>query len=149
MMTLEELRAFLKQENCDFELLAEERLVLTAADGTKRFAPETIAPVFILESNKGFYALILQGARGRIDFPLLKKLFGFSKLKMASPESVEKQTGYFVGSVPLVGHGLPCIFDNALCRQLYIYGGSGDANHTLKISPWDVIRCNQVAYCFE
>jgi len=53
-------------------------------------------------------------------------------------------TGYKAGSIPLIGHNLPCVFDDCLLDYDYIYGGSGDELHTLKIAPNDVMRLNNI-----
>lgn len=55
-------------------------------------------------------------------------------------------TGYQAGAVPLIGHNLPCVLDNDLLENDFIYGGSGDEHHTLKIAPGDVLRLNNVIH---
>ena len=74
----------------------------------------------------------------------MKYKLGFSKCKMADKEKVKISTGYEVGSVPLIGHNLPCIIDEHLLGFNYLYGGSGDEHHTLKIAPNDVLRLSNV-----
>ncbi|MNN70372.1 YbaK / prolyl-tRNA synthetases associated domain protein [compost metagenome] len=63
---------------------------------------------------------------------------------MAEKSLVQELTGYPAGAIPLIGHRLPCIFDHRLLAFDYVYGGSGDELHTLKIAPNDVIRLNDV-----
>jgi prolyl-tRNA editing enzyme YbaK/EbsC (Cys-tRNA(Pro) deacylase) len=83
-----------------------------------------------------------------LDFEAMKRQFGYSKLKMADRRKVEQQIGYRVGAIPLIGHDLPCIFDDSLLKYDYIYGGTGDELVTLKIKPQDVKRLNNVINCF-
>jgi prolyl-tRNA editing enzyme YbaK/EbsC (Cys-tRNA(Pro) deacylase) len=70
-------------------------------------------------------------------------------MKMADRERVLKVTGYKAGSIPLVGHGLDCIFDRRLLELPYICGGTGDELSTLKISPRDVVRLNNIVGYIE
>ncbi len=79
----------------------------------------------------------------------MKIQLGYSKLKMASADKIEKQTGYKVGSIPIIGTNLPCIFDNRLLEFDYIYGGTGDELITLKINPHDVKRLNSVIHYLD
>jgi len=74
----------------------------------------------------------------------MKRKLGFSKLKMADSGKVLEMTGYETGAIPLIGHDLPCVFDDWLLTFDYIYGGTGDAFHTLKIKPSDIARLNNV-----
>ena len=45
---------------------------------------------------------------------------------------------------PLIGHGLPCIFDEKLLEFDSIFGGTGNEWVTLKISSKDVRRLNHI-----
>lgn len=90
--------------------------------------------------QSGYVAAIVSGERGRLDFQAV----ACKKVKLASPKQVEQVTGYQIGTVPLVGVSLPCLFDRRLYRYSFIYGGTGVAGSTLKISPEDVEKLNQV-----
>ena len=74
----------------------------------------------------------------------MKDELGFSRFVIADKDKVFSMLGYRTGVIPLIGHNLPCIFDDSLLDFDYIYGGSGDEYHTLKIIPKDVIRLNNV-----
>ena len=74
----------------------------------------------------------------------MKAIFGFGKLKMADRKKIKSQTGYDVGSIPLVGLGLPCLFDRKLLRHDYVYGGTGDELKTLKIAPEALLKVNEI-----
>jgi len=144
MLSMNELRAFLERNNCDFELLAHEKPIVSTLDAAQYFDIEKAAPTFIMETEQGLTALIVSSKRGRMDFKAMKRELGFSKLKMADSGKVLEMTGYETGAIPLIGHRLPCVFDDWLLVFDYIYGGTGDSLHTLKINPADVIRLNNV-----
>ena len=46
------------------------------------------------------------------------------------------------GKVPLVGHGLKCMLDKEIFKYNYVFGGTGDYYHTLKINPFDLEKVN-------
>jgi len=144
MFSMTELRSFLIGNNSDFEILAHDSPIISTQDAAKFFDMDKLAPTLIMDTDQGLVAFIISSKRGKIDFKGLKQLLGFSKLKMADKEKVKKSTGYQTGEIPLIGHDLPCVFDNSLFEHDYIYGGSGDELHTLKIVPEDVSRLNNV-----
>jgi len=144
MFTINELSAFLERNNCDFEILAHEKPIVSTQDAARYFDMEKAAPTFIMETEQGLVAFIVSSKRGRMDFKAIKRALGFSKLKMADSGKMLEMTGYETGAIPLIGHHLPCVFDDWLLAFDYIYGGTGDALHTLKIKPADIVRLNNV-----
>lgn len=141
MFKLEELRNFLKMNKCDFEIIKHDKPIISLQDASQYFDIEKAVPTFIMDTNIGLVALITKPSCGKIDFKSLNKKLNFSKFKMANKDKISK-IGYEIGSIPLIGHNLPCIFDKSLLKYDYIYGGSGDELHTLKISPNDVLKSN-------
>ena len=144
MLSLNELNDFLKSNNSDFELLTHDTPIVSTHDAAKYFDIKKAAPTFVMDTEQGLVAFTVSSGRGKIDFKSMKQNLGFSKLKMASSDVVHRMTGYEIGSIPLIGHHLPCVFDDCLLDYDYIYGGSGDSFHTLKIAPRDIIRLNHV-----
>lgn len=144
MYTIPELDAHLKQAGADYALIEQAAPIRSASDAAPYYDITKAAPTFVLQSDRGLIACILSGNRGRLDFEDLKARFGFSRLKMADRKKVPAQTGYTVGSIPLIGLELDCIFDDSLLAFDYIYGGTGDELVTLKIRPADVKRLNRV-----
>lgn len=63
---------------------------------------------------------------------------------MADKTKIQKEIGYPIGAIPLIGHNLPCIFDEAILEYDYVFGGTGDEFHTLKIVPRDLLRLSNV-----
>lgn len=148
MYTVKDLEQYLSEAQADFQLIKQDRPIHAAQDAKGYYDIEKSAPTFILQNDNGLLACILSINRGRLDFEAMKRLFGYSKLKMADRGKVEQQISYRVGAIPLIGHDLPCIFDDSLLKYDYIYGGTGDELVTLKIKPQDVKRLNNVIHCF-
>ena len=144
MYSLQELEQLLRNEEAKFELINQNKPIRSVKDAEAYYDIEKSAPTFILQSEEGMIACIALGTRGKLDLSEIKRKFGFLKLKMAEGEKIKKQLGYDVGAIPLIGHGLPCIFDNLLLQCDYIYGGTGNELVTLKIDPIDVKRLNQI-----
>jgi prolyl-tRNA editing enzyme YbaK/EbsC (Cys-tRNA(Pro) deacylase) len=143
-MDIKELKILLEQHNARHELIYHEKPIRTVKEGSKYFDINTIAPVFILKTDKGFFAFISAGIRGRINFHDLKEALNCKEVKLAERKEVKEVIGYEPGNIPLVGHNLPCIFDNMLLGNEFICGGSGDENHTLRINPEDLMKVNNI-----
>ena len=86
--------------------------------------------------------MIMCGDRGRVDFELIKSVLKCEKIKLASRSEVLKETGFEVGNVPPVAHGLPSVLDNRLLKQPFVFGGAGEVNYTLKMDPKDIEKVN-------
>lgn len=140
MLSLNELEAYLKEHRCDFEIIAHDMPIKTLNDAKRYFDIEKAAPTLAFETERGLIAVIVGSGRGRVDPEALKRAAGCESAKMADKSKVLAATGYTVGAMPFIGHGLPCIIDKQLLAFDYIYGGSGDERHTLKIAPSDLIR---------
>jgi len=144
MLSLYELDNYLKENNCDFAIIEHKSPIIQTLDAAKYFDIKKSAPTFILQTERGLIALIASFQQERLDFKSIKQKSGFKKIEMADKAEVLKAIGYHVGAIPLIGHNLPCIFDNRLLVHDYVYGGSGDEYHTLKIAPTDIIRLNNI-----
>lgn len=140
MLTIPQLAQYLQDEQACFEIIEHSSPILSVKDAEKYFDSSKAAPVFIMKTEKGLLALVISAQRGRIDFKQMGKNLGYTKFKMADRDKITRVTGYETGAIPLIGHGLPCFIDNQLFEQDFIYGGSGDVLHTLKITPQDLIR---------
>lgn len=144
MLTMDELEALLSGAGANFQLIEQDTPILSTADANKYVDIDKAAPTFILENENGLMACIVSSGHGRLDLENMKKRLGYQALRMASRKKIEKQTGYKTGTIPLIGHGLPCIFDEKLLEFDVIFGGTGNERVTLKISPKDVRRLNHI-----
>lgn len=148
-MTVNDLKQMLDLHNVNYELIKQKKPIRSVQDAADYYPIDQAAPTFVLQTEREMIACIVSAQNGRLDFAKLKQQFGFAKLKMADAKKIQKQTGYEIGSIPLVGLNLRCIFDKKLLRHDYVYGGTGDMLTTLKISPGDLLRVNEVIEMFE
>lgn len=144
---LNNLNSLLTEHQIDYEILTHEKPIRSAQDGADWFGIDLAqtAPTLILKSGEQqYYALIIAGDYGRVDLDGLSRVLSLNSLRLAKPKEVEKVTGYSVGGVAMIGHGLRTIVDRQLESYDYIYGGTGSPTHTLKIAAADMIRLNDV-----
>lgn len=148
---MDNLIAFLQEQQADFEIIRHERSFHTALEGAEALNIELgqTAPSLIIKTETGFYAVMLSGAGGRLDMRRLKPILGVQQAKLASPSEVEELTGSKPGDVGLIQRALPTVVDKRLLQYRYIFGGTGIADTTLKIRPQDAVRLNAVAGYLE
>ena len=138
--SLSQLKQILDQAGANYEILTHPGAVLTAEAGVKHGMGDLaeMAPTLILETEKGYLAAIISGAT-RLSFKKIKKSLGLKNISLARPEIVLRETGAQVGSVSLVNPNLPTILDTRLEQFPVVFGGCGVPQHTLRISPADLI----------
>lgn len=119
-MTLKELEVFLCENGADFELLKQDKPILSAADAEGYYPAEKAAPTFVLQTENGLIGCIASVNSGRLDLAALKQKFGYGKLKMADKKKINSQTGYEVGAIPLIGLGCR-VFSIMRCCNTIIY----------------------------
>lgn len=140
MLTIPQLTQYLQDKQASFEIIEHTSPILSVKDAEKYFDSSKAVPVFIMKTEKEFLALIISARRGRMDFKQMGKNLGYTKFKMADRDEITRVTGYEAGAIPLIGHELPCLMDKQLLKLDFLYGGSGDVYHTLKITPQDIVR---------
>jgi Cys-tRNA(Pro)/Cys-tRNA(Cys) deacylase len=148
-MEIAELKQLLVDQNADFEILTHDKPIHSKQDALGYFKLEETAPTLILETENGYLSLIISGEREKIDFKQLKKLTNCRKFQLANLDEIEEKLNLKAGQIPLVGHRLPCLFDKKLFNYPFVYGGTGDLFHTLKIKPEDLVKANQVIFKFD
>ena len=148
-MSITEIIKVLDESDCCYEIIEQDKPILSVSDAESFYPVEKSAPTFVLQTENGLIGCIASMQNGRLDFEKLKTQFGFEKLKLANRKNVQKQTGYLAGCIPLVGLGIPCIFDKKLLCHDFVFGGTGDELLTLKINPGDLIKVNEIIGMFE
>lgn len=148
-MDIKEIENLLTSGNIQYEVIQQDKPILSALDTEGYYPIEKSAPTFVLQTENGLIGCIVSSQNGRLDFDKLKQVFGFSKLKMADRKKIKSQTGYDVGAIPLVGLHLPCIFDKKLLKHDFVYGGTGNELFTLKIAPLELLKANEIIGMFD
>jgi len=141
---LSQLKAHLDRAGITYSILVHEKNISTAQEGTQKGLGtlSNMAPTFILKTEKGYLAAIIRGDT-RLSYKKIKQKLGLKNISLAAPDRVKQLTGAEVGYVSLVNPGVQTIVDSRVIEETVIFGGSGEPNHTLQISPQNVIAITQ------
>jgi Cys-tRNA(Pro)/Cys-tRNA(Cys) deacylase len=103
--------------------------------------PEQIIRSILFRLSEDEYMLMLVAGPHQISWPALRKYLGQSRLTMASPEEVERVTGYQIGAVAPFGLPQPLriLADENIFREDEVSIGSG-VRHTTVILTQGSLR---------
>ena len=123
------------------EIKTLERPTRTVAEAAEAVGaePAQIAKSLVFVSDGDPVVAVVSGAH-RADMDLLADAFDCAEVRQASPDEVRAATGFAVGGVPPFGHGLPVVFDEALCDHELIYAAGGDGNTLFAVEPKTLAR---------
>ena len=79
--------------------------------------------------------VVVASGRHRIDREKVCDALDCAEGRMASADEVRAGTGFPIGGVPPIGHGLPVVFDTALLDYEVIYAAGGDGNTLFEVAP--------------
>lgn len=88
--------------------------------------------VFVMDGEP---VVVVASGRHRIDTNKVCDAFDSAEGRMASGGEVRAATGFGIGGVPPIGHGLPVLFDTALLDYDVIYAAGGDGNTLFEVAP--------------
>ncbi len=83
---------------------------------------------------------IVSGAH-RVDPDLLADVLDVAEVRQATPQEVCAATGFRVGGVPPLGHGLPVVLDEAILREETVWAAGGDGHSLFKVDPVRLVGC--------
>jgi prolyl-tRNA editing enzyme YbaK/EbsC (Cys-tRNA(Pro) deacylase) len=89
----------------------------------------------ILFVMDGEPVVVVASGRHRIDADKVCDALDCAEGRIASSDEVRAATGFAVGGVPPIGHGLPVVFDTALLDYDAIYAAGGDPNTLFEVAP--------------
>ena len=75
----------------------------------------------------------------RVDVERVADALDCAEARIAAPDEVRAATGYPVGGVPPIGHGLPVLFDEALLQHERIWAAGGDSNSLFEVDPRELV----------
>lgn len=94
--------------------------------------------VFVMDGEP---VVVVASGRHRIDQDKVCDALDCAEGRQASSDEVRAATGFAIGGVPPVGHGLPVVFDSALLEYEVIYAAGGDGNTLFEVAPRDLAGC--------
>lgn len=129
-----------------FYEFSEHTMTAEAAAKQLGVSPEKIIKTLLVvsERNEPFIAII-PGDK-RLD---LSKFFAVtgSRVRMAKAREVEKMTGYSVGALPPVGHGIATYIDENVLRHDIVIGGGGSTHTLVELRTKDLIELTRAVIC--
>jgi prolyl-tRNA editing enzyme YbaK/EbsC (Cys-tRNA(Pro) deacylase) len=91
--------------------------------------------VFVMDGEP---VVVVASGRHRIDGGKVCDALDCAEGRQASADEVRAATGFPIGGVPPIGHGLPVVFDTALLDYDVIYAAGGDVNTLFEVAPRDL-----------
>lgn len=93
--------------------------------------------------------LAMVSANDRLNLKALAELLGFGRVMVADQKTAETLSGYPRGGTPPIGHDnkITVISDDKLFSQPILYGGGGDTNHVIEITPSEIKRVTDAEGC--
>ncbi len=147
-LTSTNLQQFIDNHTIEATILPMAEHTPTVPDAARalRVEPEQIIKSLVFMVNNQ-PLLIINNGTARVDRKKIGKVLGVNrkKVKFATPEQALEITGFIVGSMPPFGHiqTLASYIDPAIMTLDTIYGGGGDINAMLRLTPTELIRITQ------
>ena len=94
--------------------------------------------VFVMDGEP---VVVVASGRHRINSDKVCDTLDCAEGRMASGDEVRAATGFPIGGVPPIGHGLPVVFDSALLDYDVIYAAGGDGNTLFEVAPRQLAGC--------
>ena len=145
MLTSENLSQFIAEHQIQgkiIHLTVDTPTVVTAAEAIGVGPSQIVKSVLFLANREPL--LVVASGLGRVNYKALADYLGMSRrrVKTASPAQVLDITGYQVGAVPPFGHQqrLRTVVDTAVLERSEIYGGGGDVNALVSLTPTELQR---------
>jgi len=147
-LTSEDLQRFIETHHIEATILPMDGHTPTVNDAARELGVETDqiikSLVFIADGRP---LLVIGNGLSRVD---RKKLathleVGRKKVKFAAAEKALEITGFIVGSMPPFGHHqrLRTLVDPAVMNWDAIYGGGGNIDAMMRLTPAELIRVTE------
>lgn len=144
-LTSADLQHFIDEKNIEATILIMAEHTPTVPDAARalQVEPEQIIKSLVFMVNDEPILIINNGTAKINRRKIATRLdVGRKKVKFASPEQALEITGYIVGSMPPFGHHqtLRTFIDPAITALDSIYGGGGDIDAMMRLTPDELLR---------
>jgi Cys-tRNA(Pro) deacylase len=143
---VERVSSFLRQTGIEARIEEFEAGTPTAVDAARAVGCKLgqIVKSLVFECGGKWVVALVPGDR-RADSRKIARAAGATRAKIASPEQVEKATGFVAGAVapfPLPGVDRVLV-DRGLLSHKRVWIGAGSPRHMAVISPTDLVRLSK------
>lgn len=137
---VQNLKRFLKRNGAAAEFYEFSKPTLSVEDSARQLHvnPEKIVKSLVFEDDDGSPLLAIVSGVDRVSIEKLSDAHG-SKVRMAKARKVEDFTGYKIGEVPPVGHGLETYLDGKIIDFDSIIAGGGSTHTLVELNPQNII----------
>jgi Cys-tRNA(Pro) deacylase len=147
-LTSVDLQAFINTHRIQATILPMAEYTPTVPEAARvlEVEPERIIKslVFLVNDQP---ILVINNGLAKVDRGKVAARLGVGKkkIKFASAEQALAITGYIIGSMPPFGHRqkLQTFVDSAITRFDIIFGGGGDINAMLRLTPDELVRVTE------
>jgi len=146
---IKRVRELMERLGVKGEIIIHERVSgRTTEDAEKALgvSRKYILKSLLLKSKHNRYIAVIITGDKRLDFKKLEKISGLKKLRLASPEEVERYTGFRIGGVPpFIFHELcPTYVDKDVMEREYVIGAAGTEYAGIKFKPSELKKLNYI-----
>ena len=109
------------------------------------FAEHQMVKTLIFETGAGAPCLVMLGGDQNAVSANLKKALGSRDIHLASPEVVQRVTGYVIGSIPPFSwqpQGFRTLIDASLLQEPLLGVGAGQWGEEILIAPLELVRAS-------
>ncbi|GIK42792.1 MAG: hypothetical protein BroJett011_66250 [Chloroflexota bacterium] len=146
--TSADLQCFIETHQIEATILPMIEHTPTVPDAARALAvePEQIIKslVFLVKDEP---LLVINNGLSKVDQRKIADRLGVGRkqVKFASAEQALEITGYVVGSMPPFGHRrrLRTLVDPAITKFQVIFGGGGDINAMMRLTPGELLRVTE------
>lgn len=143
-MKVEELKNFLERKNIDSNFFEFSEPTLTVEDSARQLEvePKKIVKSLVFKDEKNNPILAIVPGNAEADEEKLSEIHG-SKISIAKAREVEEFSGYKVGEVPPVSHGLKTFIDSKIMEFDKVIAGGGSTHTLVELSPKDIVEVTE------
>jgi len=144
-MNSTDLQKFIDSENISAEILTMDGHTPTVEDAARELdvEPEQIIKSLVFKVRDE-PILVINNGLARVDRRKLARYLDVGRkwARFATPEQALEITGFVVGSMPPFGHltRMRTLLDRAVSNQDVIFGGGGDINAMMRLTPVELIK---------
>lgn len=137
----EKVRDAARELGLDVTVQTLERSTKTVGDAAAAVGCEKsmIAKSIVVVCDGDPVVCVTSGAH-RVDVEQVALALDCAEVRVATPGEVRAATGFPVGGVPPVAHGLPVLFDESLLHHERIWAAAGDSNSLFDVDPRQLVR---------
>jgi len=151
-MTSADLQQFIDLHRIRATILRMDAHTGTVGDAARALGVadrQIIKSLVFLVDGRGL--LVINNGPGRVDRRKLAAAVGVGRrrVKFATAQQALVLTGYVVGSMPPFGHRrkLHTIVDAAVAELDVVFGGGGDIDAMLRLTPAELLRATTAQVC--